>query len=134
MTRGFKIARGVTPAATPPPPSKRQPITAAAVAGSTVANTVLLARTSAVSAESAASNAMFPQHMTVPVGTTVTFLNKADSTRNHCAIQFFEGAFNLGPLAPGASGTHTFTQAGEYFYNDGCTNFQPNTTGKIVVQ
>jgi glucose dehydrogenase/plastocyanin len=128
------FGKGVPPAPTPPAPSMRQPITATAVAGATVANTVLLARTSATSTENAGSNSMFPQNMTVPVGTTVTFANKADSTRNHCAIQFFEGAFSIGPLAPGQSGTYTFTAPGEYYYNDGCDNFQPNTTGKIVVQ
>jgi alcohol dehydrogenase (cytochrome c) len=33
-------------------------------------------------------------------------------------------------LAPGESAHHTFTQPGEYFYND-C--FSPRPTGKIVV-
>jgi glucose dehydrogenase/plastocyanin len=134
----FKVMKGdeqgLPPAATPPAPSKRQPINAAAVAGASVNNTVLLARTSATGSESTSSNAMFPQHMAVPVGTTVTFRNPANSVRNHCAVQFFEGLFRVGPLAPGESATYTFTQPGEYFYNDGCDNFQPNTTGKIVVQ
>ena len=127
----FKLGGTVPQAAAPPLPSVRQPINAAAVAGTTVGNTVRLAQTSAVSAESVSQNAMFPQHMTVPVGTTVTFTNAATNANAHCATQFFEGLFNLGPLAPGQSATYTFTQSGEYFYND-CTT--PQTTGKIVVQ
>jgi plastocyanin len=67
----------------------------------------------------------------VPVGTKVTFTNAGTNTQPHCATQFFEGLFNLGPLPPGQSATYTFAQAGEYYYND-CTN--PQTTGKIVVQ
>jgi plastocyanin len=74
---------------------------------------------------------MFPQNMTVPVGTTVTFKNASTNTQPHCATQFFEGLFNFGPLLPGQTNTYTFNAAGEYFYND-CTN--PQTTGKIVVQ
>ena len=127
----LKLGGTVPQAAAFTPPSVRQPIGAAAVAGTTVGNTVRLAQTSATSAESNNQNAMFPQNMTVPVGTTVTFLNAATNTQPHCATQFFEGLFNLGPLAPAQAATYTFTQAGEYFYND-CTN--PQTTGKIVVQ
>ena len=44
---------------------------------------------------------MSPQHLRVPVGTTVTFLNPGPATfplfpnvKEHCATQFFEGKFN----------------------------------------
>ena len=123
------------PAATPTPPSKRQPINAAAVAGSTAnkhgaagphvgdGRRVHVVERDVPAAHDGAGrhDGHFPQS------------RKAKSTRNHCATQFFEGLFGTGPLAPGQSTTHTFTQPGEYFYNEGCSNFQPNTTGKIVV-
>jgi PQQ-dependent dehydrogenase (methanol/ethanol family) len=128
----FKLGGTVPPAVTPTAPPMRQPITATAVAGSTVSNTVLLGRTSATSAESTVSaNAMYPQNMTVPVGTTVTFVNPAGSTANHCAYSFFEHAFDTGVLLPGQQFSFAFNTAGEYFYND-CV--WPEATGKIVVQ
>jgi PQQ-dependent dehydrogenase (methanol/ethanol family) len=128
----FKLGGTVPPAATPTPPSIRQPITATAVAGSTVANTILLGRTSATSAESTTNqNAMYPQNLVVPVGTTVTFTNPAGSTSNHCADSFFQQEFNSGVLQPGQSFTHAFNTAGEYYYND-CV--WPHITGKVVVQ
>ena len=46
-----------------------------------------------------------------------------------CATQFFEGEFNV-KLQPGETYQHTFTRAGEYFFND-CTD--PRPTGKIEV-
>jgi quinohemoprotein ethanol dehydrogenase len=78
---------------------------------------------------------MNPQHMRVPVGTTVTFLNPGAATfpnfpnaKPHCATQFFEGKFNP-KLNPGETFQYTFDRAGEYFYND-CTD--PRPTGKVV--
>jgi outer membrane protein assembly factor BamB len=133
----FKLGGSVAPAATPTPPSIRQPITAAAVAGTVANNTVTLARTWNTSTnapnatESVAQTAMAPQHLVVPVGTTVTFVNPATNALPHCALQFFEGLFTFGPIAPGQSARYTFNQKGEFFYND-CTN--PQTTGKVVVQ
>ena len=97
-------------------------------------NTVILARTRSAAGvvgatESTAVNAMAPTHMRVPVGTTVTFTNPATNPNVHCATQFFEGLFNA-TLHPGESFSYTFTQAGEYFFND-C--FSPRPTGKIEV-
>lgn len=130
----FKVGGTMAPAATPTPPEVRRPVSGTAVAGSTVANTVLLGRSSATATEqsinSGNTNGMFPTWMTVPVGTTVTFRNPADSANAHCATQFFEGLFNF-RLLPGQSATYTFTKAGEYFFND-CHN--PRSTGKVVVQ
>ncbi len=134
----FKIGGTVPQAATPTPPTLRRPVTSTAVAGTAVNNTVYLNRTYSNGVVSSTEtdggtngNGMAPQFMTVPVGTTVTFINPVGNTHNHCATQFFEGLFNFGPLAPGQSATYTFTQPGEYFYND-CT--YPKATGKIVVQ
>lgn len=128
----FKLGGTVPPAPTPTPPPVRQPVTAVPVAGNTVADTVLLGRTSPTSPESTANqNAMYPQNLVIPVGTAVTFINPATSTNNHCADSFFEHEFDSGVLAPGQAFTHTFNTPGEYFYND-CV--WPQITAKIVVQ
>jgi len=128
----FKVGGAVPPAATPTTPPVRQPVTAAAVAGSAVSNTVMLGRTSSTSAESIISqNAMYPQNLVVPVGTVVTFVNPATSTNDHCADSFFEHEFDSGVLKPGQTFSHLFTRPGEYFYND-CV--WPHITAKIVVQ
>jgi plastocyanin len=75
-------------------------------------------------------NAMAPQHLVVPVGTTVTFVNPTGNASAHGATSFFEYEFDAGVLVPGQSYTHTFAKAGEYFYND---PIFPQSTGKIVV-
>ncbi len=123
------------------PLSIRRPVGGAAVAGETVGNTVLLARTSrtadtAAARDSVSQNGMQPTHLRVPVGTTVTFRNPGAETfpnfpnlKPHCATQFFEGEFNV-ELQPGETYQHTFDRAGEYFFND-CTD--PRPTGKIEV-
>ncbi len=130
----FKLRGPVAPAATPVPPPQRQPITAAAVEGTVTGNTVAIARNwlggAVAPGESMSQNSMAPQHLRVPVGTTVTFTNPPDSAEPHCVTQFYEGLFSSPKLAAGQSFSYTFTKAGEYFYND-CTS--PRTTGKIVV-
>ena len=124
----------------PKPLTIRRPVSGSAVEGSTVGNTVLLARTNAADAagrqDSTSGAGMFPTHTRVPVGTTVTFRNPGRETfpsfpnlKEHCATQFFEGEFNA-RLQPGETYRHTFTRAGEYFFND-CTD--PRPTGKIEV-
>lgn len=100
-----------------------------------MANTVVLGRTfnettgQVGTQESTASGAMAPTHLRVPVGTTVTFRNPADNVNPHGATQFFEGLFNV-TVPPGQSFQHTFTQRGEFFFND---TFDPRPTGKIEV-
>ncbi|PZU09548.1 MAG: dehydrogenase [Sphingomonas sp.] len=154
----FKIGGTVAPADPPPPPPHRQPITAKEVEGSTIGNTVILGRigngsatppsgegppdagfmpggarsrpTTGANGESDAQNAMSPQALRVPAGTTVTFTNPSDNLKDHCATQFFEGLFDSKPLKPGQSFKYTFRKKGEYFYND-CAN--AGTTGKVVV-
>lgn len=119
----------------------RRPVGGTAVAGETIGNTVLLARTSRTAdteaaRDSVSQNGMQPTHLRVPVGTTVTFRNPGAETfpnfpnlKPHCATQFFEGEFNV-ELQPGETYQHTFDRAGEYFFND-CTD--PRPTGKIEV-
>lgn len=136
----YRTESGSSEAPTPEPFVVRRPVSGSAVEGSTVGNTVYLARANrttdtAAAADGIATNAMNPTHMRVPVGTTVTFLNPgsqqfplAPNTKVHCATQFFEGLFNP-KLAPGESFQYTFAKEGEYFYND-CTD--PRPTGKVV--
>ena len=137
----YKTASGSPEDPTPAPLVIRRPVGGNAVEGSTVSNTVYLARASrttdtAAARDGVAANAMNPTHMRVPVGATVTFLNPGAATfplfpnvKPHCATQYFEGLFNP-KLNPGESFQYTFTRAGEYFFND-CTD--PRPTGKVVV-
>lgn len=134
----FKLNGTVPQAAAPPPPPNRNPITAPPVAGTTTGNTVTLGRlwdsatNSPGSTENIVSpNATAPQILTVPAGTTVTFSNPASNTYHHGAASFFEHEFDTGTLTPGQSATHTFTEAGEFFYNDPAF---PQSTGQIIVQ
>ena len=133
------VVSGSSEAPTPAPLTLRRPVGNTAASALVPANTILLARsngTATATADSTATGAMVPSVLTVPVGTTVTFLNPGSATfatnpnlRPHCATQFFEGKFNP-TLNPGESFQYTFTRAGEYFYND-CTD--PRPTGKVVV-
>jgi PQQ-dependent dehydrogenase (methanol/ethanol family) len=135
----FRIGGGLSQASPPPPVPGRLPVDAPAVAGSAAHDTVVLGRTwdTATGAPGTTEDlgsavAMAPPVMTVPTGTTVTFTNPAGNARDHCAESFFDPAsFKVGPLAPGQSGTVTFTRAGTYFYND-CAGF-PWSTGEIIV-
>jgi len=111
-------------------------------AGSTVNNTIYLARNSrtndtAAARDTVSTGSMQPANLGVPVGTTVTFLNPGAATfpnfpnlKEHCATQFFEGVFNA-RLQPGQSFQYTFDREGEYWYND-CTD--PRPTGRVNVK
>ncbi|GAA4729011.1 outer membrane protein assembly factor BamB family protein [Phytohabitans rumicis] len=131
----FRLGGTVPPAPTPPPPVIRRPVAGGPVEGSAVNNTVVLARTynattgQVGTTESTAMNAMAPTHLRVPVGTTVTFVNPADNANEHGATQFFEGLFDV-RLRPGESFQYTFTEKGEYFFND---SYSPRPTGKVEV-
>ncbi len=72
--------------------------------------------------------AFLPSTLVVSVGTTVTVTN--DDSVGHTWTST-TGAFNSGPLAPGASYSHTFTVAGTYPYR---CDVHPFMTGTIVVQ
>jgi len=133
----FKINGAVqTQAPTPEAPPIRQPITTAAVTGDSVGNLVTLGRTWANNAPSAqevvTGEASFaPRVLTIRAGQTLTFTNPSSNTGNHCAASFYGGGLDTGVLRPGQSASHTFTTAGEYFFND-CV--YPRQTGKIIVQ
>ena len=131
----FKIDGTVAPAAAPTPPVVRRPVSGNPVEGSVVNNTVVLARTynattgQVGTTESTAVNGMAPTWLRVPIGTTVTFVNPADNVNVHGATQFFEGLFNV-KLQPGESFQYTFSEKGEFFFND-C--YSPRPTGKVEV-
>jgi PQQ-dependent dehydrogenase (methanol/ethanol family) len=131
----FKINGRVGPADAPVPPIVRRPVSGDPVEGSAVSNTVVLARTYDPSTgeigttESTAVSGMAPTWLRVPVGTTVTFVNPPDNTHAHSATQFFEGLFEF-TLQPGESAQYTFTETGEFFFND---SFSPRPTGKVEV-
>lgn len=131
---GFKLGGTIPPVSAPPSPSSRQPITAPPVEGAAVNNTVNIARmwsgNQVGAEESSQQNAMAPQSLSVPVGTTVTFTNPAGNTQPHCVTQFYEGLFASPPLKPGESFRYTFNRPGEFYYND-CTS--PPTTGRVIV-
>lgn len=134
----FKLGGTVSPAPAPVPPPTRNPITAPPVTGAAAGYTVTLGRiwnpatgTPGGTENTVSPNAMAPQVLTVAVGATVTFANPAGNTYHHGAASFFDHEFDTGTLAPGESAVHTFSRAGEYFYNDPAF---PQSTGKIIVQ
>ncbi|MGB8492621.1 MAG: cupredoxin family copper-binding protein [Bacteroidales bacterium] len=69
-----------------------------------------------------------PSSLTVPVNTTVTWINKDPVAHT---VTSDTGLFDSGSIASGASYTHQFTAAGTYNYH--CT-IHPYMTGKIIVQ
>ncbi len=136
-----KLHGTVPPAKAPAPIPDRVSIGGTAIAGGTVADTVIMGRTwdTVTNSPSAAENlasrvAMAPAVMTVPAGTTVTFTNPSGNVKSHCAESFFDPAsFKIGPIAPGHSGTYRFVKPGDYYYND-CAGFPGNTGEVIIVQ
>jgi FtsP/CotA-like multicopper oxidase with cupredoxin domain len=54
-----------------------------------------------------------PAAVTVPVGTTVVWINKG---RNWHSIAAFDGSFESGKIQPGEQFTHQFTEPGAYQY------------------
>ena len=136
----FRLGGKLGPATAGPSIPSRVPVNGVTIAGSAVANTVVLGRdwdtttgAPGTTEDLASQTAMAPAIMTVPVGTTVTFSNPAGNSKQHCAEAFFDPAsFKIGPLAPGQAGTFQFTKPGTYFYND-CAGF-PWDTGEIIVQ
>jgi plastocyanin len=69
-----------------------------------------------------------PQTVTVPVGTTVTWVNRDDIP--HTSVST-EGVFKSKVMDADEKFTYTFTKAGTYPYS--CT-IHPKMTGQIVVQ
>jgi alcohol dehydrogenase (cytochrome c) len=135
----FRLGGKVGQASAGPSIPARVPVNGVTIAGSSVADTVVLGRTwdtgtggPGTTEDLASQTAMAPAILTVPIGTTVTFTNPAGNSKDHCAEAFFDPEFfKIGPLAPGQSGTFQFAKKGTYFYND-CAGF-PWNTGEIIV-
>jgi plastocyanin len=69
-----------------------------------------------------------PSAVTVNVGDTVTWTNAGPTPHSATAN---DGSFDTGIMDEGASGSHTFTEAGTFSYI--CTP-HPNMTGTVTVQ
>jgi PQQ-dependent dehydrogenase (methanol/ethanol family) len=133
----FKLGGAVPQAAAPATPPTRNPITATPVSGATASNTITLGRiwSSTTNApgtaeNTTAQNAMAPQSLTITAGTAVTFTNPASNAHSHGAVSFFDHEFDTGTVPPGKSYTHTFRNAGQFYYNDPVF---PQNTGLIIV-
>jgi outer membrane protein assembly factor BamB len=144
----FKLGGTASEGPTPEPLVIRRGGGGNPTAGSTVNNTVYIARLNRTdtatqgggnlnsNVDAVTTGAMQPSNLGVPVGTTVTFLNPGAATfpnfpnrKEHCVTQFFEGQFHA-RLQPGQSFQYTFDREGEYWYND-CTD--PRPTGRVNV-
>jgi plastocyanin len=68
-----------------------------------------------------------PSTMNVTVGTTVMWINKANSTQD---VVSDSGLFSSGNLTNGMSYNYTFNQTGTYPYH---SSINPSMTGTIVV-
>lgn len=68
-----------------------------------------------------------PENLTVPVGTTVTWVNGDDIPHT---VVLSDKSFHSKPLDSGDKATFTFTKAGEVPYFCG---LHPHMTGKITV-
>jgi plastocyanin len=66
--------------------------------------------------------------LTIPVGTTISWLNDDNTTHTSAAD---DGLWSSGNIAPGGRFNFTFTSAGEFIYH---CQIHPNMTGTIVVQ
>jgi plastocyanin len=112
MKRVFAILRGRRAARRLLPPA----ILAATMLVSVAAGSATAARTARSNANVAVSIQDFffdPTPVTVHVGDTVTWTN--DGANYHSATAR-NGTFDTNPLAPGATGSHTFTKVGTYAY------------------
>ena len=69
-----------------------------------------------------------PVAIRVPVGTTVTWRNADNFTHS---VRVLNGSFPLLDLKPGASGSITFEEPGEYDYI--CTYHAQDMKGKVIV-
>ena len=81
-----------------------------------------------VSGAQSAAMAFTPRNFTVSVGGTVTWVNK--DTTGHTVTSNATGQFGSPLLTTGETWSHTFSQAGTYYYH--CTP-HPQMWGEIVV-
>ena len=69
-----------------------------------------------------------PRVAQVFAGTPITWTNTDSVPRS---VEFSDGSYTSGPIAPGASVTFTASRAGEYNYSDGT---RPYAVGTLKVQ
>lgn len=79
-------------------------------------------------ADSRTTDAFGANPLTVPVGSTVVWMNSDRTTHNATSNG---GTFSTGSINPSAQGSFTFTTAGNFPYR--CT-IHPNMVGTIIVQ
>ncbi|HEX9065644.1 MAG TPA: PQQ-binding-like beta-propeller repeat protein [Streptosporangiaceae bacterium] len=136
----LRLGGHLSPAKAQAKPPLRFPVAGPQLAGSAVADTVVLGRTwdtvtnaPSVTEDLGSEIAMAPPVLVVQAGARVKFENPAGNSRDHCARSFFDPAsFSTGPLAPGQAKTVRFSKRGTYFYND-CAGF-PWDTGEVIVR
>jgi hypothetical protein len=68
-----------------------------------------------------------PSTITVPVGTTVAWINHGSAEHT---VTFEDGTFNSGNIAGGSGFKHVFLQPGTYSYH---CSIHPNMIGQVVV-
>ena len=68
-----------------------------------------------------------PATLNVPMGTTVMWINKGNTTQD---VTSDSGVFSSGNLTNGMSYNYTFNQSGSYPYHSSIT---PSITGTVVV-
>jgi plastocyanin len=69
-----------------------------------------------------------PETVTIPVGTTVTWVNRTSVTHT---VTSRTGAFDSRDVLPGQQFTYTFTQAGAYDYY---CRYHGGMTGRVIVE
>jgi plastocyanin len=73
------------------------------------------------------NSSFIPATLNVPMGTTVTWINKGNTTQD---VTSDSGVFKSGNLTNGMSYNYTFNQSGSYPYH---SSVNPSMTGTIVV-
>ncbi len=91
------------------------------------ANQSSAATPAAVNAVSVTSTGFSPSVIQVKIGTTVTWTNNDTSAQ---AFTSDTGVFDSGPLAPGATFTYTFNEAGTFVYHSTATS---TLIGTVIV-
>ncbi|MCU1386863.1 MAG: hypothetical protein JWL72_201 [Ilumatobacteraceae bacterium] len=119
-------APAATTAATAAPTTAATTAPAASSADTTAGSTASSGAATGGSAVAIAGFKFGPPEIDVKVGDTVTWTN--NDKQPHTATS--AGAFDTGSIAPGATGTATFSKAGTFEY---ICSFHPFMKGKVVV-
>ena len=76
---------------------------------------------------------LYPNIITVPVGSTVTWINLSDE---FCVIQgFLDGLYiNSNNIMPWQSWSYTFTQPGRFEYNGALSQSMGMLNGRVIIE